>query len=321
MTHPDPIAFKFHFGAVVAGMCVLPIAQAQNQFNVAVPPRGGGSYSATFHYEEVTRRRAPQALGGALIDMGDVTLRSAVLEFDYGLTDSLAVSVALPYVSNRYIGDTPHDPSRLQNDHGERLLDDGTYHGNWADWNVGLRYLWKTDPIAITTYLGYHSPASDYPLFTLTAAGTQRSGVDVGLNLGGRIPGPWKNLFWQAGYVYSYMEKTRPEGSESHRVNHSVANLQVGYRIDPQWSLLTTWRYRNTHHALQMPRDFNPPFTDDLFYYHDQLFPIEQSVFQVELAYQINDHYAATLGYGRTLHVAFGQEIKGAASFGISRGF
>lgn len=300
---------------------IAPDSAAQNLFSVAVPAQGSGSVGLSVLHADIHRAVAPPSQGGGFRELGDITLRSATLEVDYGLTDRLALSASLPFKSNRYIGDNPHDPSRLQNDHGERLRDDGRYHGNWGDWGLGLRYQWLREPIAITPFVAVHWPSNTYPIYTLTAAGTRQKAVDLGANFGGPVPGPWRNLYWQFGYAYTFVEKTRPINLPAHRVNHSIASFELGYLIDPQWSMHATWRYRRAYNALTPPQDFNFNFTNDLWYYHDQLFPLEQSVFQLALNYRFNDRYTLSGSLGKTVHVAFGSEIERALTLGISRGF
>jgi hypothetical protein len=296
-------------------------ALAQTQGSLGVPAQGHGTASIVVYHAKAHRRVLPDAFGGGLVEQGDVTQRSVTLALDYGLTDRLALDVTLPFKSNRYDGSTPHDPSRLVDDHGERLIDDGHYHGGWGDWGVGLRYLWRAEPVAITPFVSLYVPSSEYPIFTAAARGTRQRRLDVGVNVGGRFPGALRNLTWQAGYAYSYMEKTRPDNSPDHRVNHSIVSVQLGYAASPQWSYSLGWRYRKTHGALSMPQDFNFPLTDDLFYHHDQLFGLEQGIVEAGTAYQWNDRYTLFASYGRTNHVAFGQEIERALGFGISRSF
>src|SRR5688572_31961683 len=97
-------------------------AQAQTQTSVGVPGKGHGA--VTFSLGQVTadRRAVPRALGGGLTHLGEITLRGALIEFDYGITDRLAFNALLPYKSNRYVGNTPHDPRTLLDDHGEPFL-------------------------------------------------------------------------------------------------------------------------------------------------------------------------------------------------------
>jgi hypothetical protein len=306
---------------LVAVAGCFPVAQAQTQTSIGVPEKGHGSVSIAVLHAVVNRVAVPFAPGGGYLEIGEKTLRSTTLEIDYGLGNRLALTASIPFMSNRYVGDRPHDPRTLQNPHGEGFLDDGAFHSGWSDWGLGLRWLWRTEPVAITPFVSYHRPSHDYPIFTGTAFGTRQWRVDLGVNAGARLPGPIHNLYMQAGYAYSYVEKTKPNDLPSHRVNHSVLSLELGYLITPRVSTSLAWRYRKTHGALSFPQDFNFPFTDDLYYYHDRLFPLEQSVLNLGVNYQLNDRYSLSLGLGRTLRVAFGHDIKRALSIGITRGF
>ena len=96
-------------------------AAAQTQGKIGVPERGRGTMGVTLQHITITER----AFEGASQEFGEITLRSAYFELDYGLTDRLALELTLPYKSNRYVGDQPHDPSLLLNDHGEIFRDDG----------------------------------------------------------------------------------------------------------------------------------------------------------------------------------------------------
>jgi outer membrane receptor protein involved in Fe transport len=100
-----------------------------------------------------------------------------------------------------------------------------------------------------------------------------------------------------------------------------LPSLELGCLVTPRLSTSLGWRYRRTHGALTFPQDFNPPFTDDLYYYHDRLFPLEQSVLNLGIGYQLSDRWSLSVGYGRTLRVAVGHDIKRALSVGIVRGF
>ena len=304
--------------ALLGGMAT---AQAQTQTSVWVPGKGHGA--VTFSVGEVVADQAavPPALGGGLTHFGEVTLRGALLEFDYGITDRLAFNALLPYKSNRYVGDRPHDPRQLLDGHGEPFLDDGSYHSGWADWGVGLRYLWLTEPVAITPFLTFYHPINDYPIFTQTAFGTGQWRIDLGVNFGGRIPGPLRNLYWVGGYAYSHVEETQINNNPNHRVNHSVAHFELGWFATPRLTASVAWRYTRAHDGLMPPGDFNFPPIDDLWYYHDQLFALEQTTVDFGLGYQINDHYALDFNYGRTVHVVMGKKIKHALSVGLTYNF
>ncbi|MGH8029473.1 MAG: hypothetical protein ACREO3_06020 [Arenimonas sp.] len=211
---------------MVAWLALAAPVAAQTQTSAGVPGRGEGVVGATFVYARISERTVPEIAGGGLAEFGEVTLRTAWLHADYGLTDRLAISAWVPFKSNRYSGNFPHDPRvDLDDNHGEDFLDDGRYHGSWGDWGVGLRWQWLAEPVVITPLVSFHHPMRDYPLYTETQAGTGQWRLDVGANFAGRFPRRLRNLTWEAGYAYSYMERTEPDDAPARRVNHGVLSL------------------------------------------------------------------------------------------------
>jgi hypothetical protein len=298
------------------------VSLAQTQSNVQVPARGTGSFGVTYQQISISERE----LVVVRENFGKVTLRSAYFEVDYGLTDRLALSVTLPLKSNRYVGDFPHDTRLLANDHGEEFLDDGDYHTNWGDLGVGVRWLWRqSDRLALTPFVGYYTPSNEYPLFTETQAGTGQWRFDAGLNAAGRIGAPGRNLYWQAGYAYSYLETTRPSDAPSRRVNRSHVSFELGWNATPRLMPYVTLTYNTTHGAIELT-EFRVPlspelFATDEFYYHDQLLPWEQRTWAVGTRYLLSKQVNLHMSYGRSGKVDFGHFYEPAFTFGFSRGF
>jgi len=292
-------------------------ATAQTQRYVSVPGRGAGSYGVTLQLVEMTERE----LIVVRENFGKVTSRSAYFEFDYGLTDRLALTATIPLKSIRYTGSQPHDPSLLANDHGEVLLDDGQFHTNWGDVGASLRWLWlDSERIALTPFVGYYTPSNDYPLYTETQAGRGQWQLDVGLNAAGPLGPRRLNMYWRAGFAYSYMEKVRPTDAPSRRVNRTTLSAEFGWQVTP---LLTTYLALNDSRALnglQLP-EFVNPLVSDQFYYHDQLLPWEQTTWSFGANYSLSDRMGMTMSYGRSGPVEFGHFYEPAISFGVTYGF
>lgn len=292
-------------------------ATAQIQRNVSVPSRGAGSVGVTLQLVEMTERE----LIVVRENFGKVTSRAAYFEFDYGLTDRLALTATLPLKSIRYTGSQPHDPTLLANDHGEVLLDDGQYHTNWGDFGLSLRWLWlNTDRLALTPFVGYYAPSNDYPLYTETQAGRGQRRFDVGLNAAGPLGPPRINMYWRAGYAYSHMEKVRPTDAPSRRVNRTTLSLEFGWQVTPLWTTYLALNDSRTLNGLQLP-EFTGIFVSDQFYYHDQLLPWEQTTWSVGANYSLSDRVGMTMSFGRSGPVEFGHFYEPAFSFGLSYGF
>ena len=72
--------------------------------------------------------------------------RTVFLNFDYGLSDRVALTVGLPYKAGKFEGPGGHDPHTLYNDHGFDSIDDGDFHSGWQDWRIALRYQMRAAP-------------------------------------------------------------------------------------------------------------------------------------------------------------------------------
>jgi hypothetical protein len=306
----SPVAFGAL--AVVAG----GQAFAQTQTSVGVPGRGSGLVEVTLQHITITERE----LKFVREEFGEITLRSAYFNLDYGLTDRLALRLVVPFKSNRYRGDQPHDPGLLDNPRGETLLDDGHYHSNWGDWGGDLRYLWLTEPVAVTPFIGHYWPSNDYPLFTETQAGTRQWWIAAGANIGGRL---WRvhNAYWQAGYAYSYKQKTRPTDAPSRRVNSSRLSTELGWMASPRLTVYGTLSRVKPHNALTLPDDFTGiPFNDQWFW-HDQLLAWEYTTWSLGASWKMGDRISVSIGYGRSLDVKFGHIYDDAWTASFSQGF
>ena len=302
--------------AILLAGVSLP-GMTQTLRSVGVPGRGAGSVGVTLQYVEMTERE----LIVVREKFGKVTSRSAYFEFDYGLTDRMALTATLPLKSIRYAGPYPHDPSLLRNDHGEILLDDGAFHTNWGDLGLSLRWLWRNRPLyALTPFVSYYTPSNDYPLYTETQAGRGQWRVDAGMNAMGSLGPPRLNMYWRAGYAYSYLEKVRPTDAPSRRVNRSTLSLELGWQATPLWTTYLVVNDSRTHNGLYLP-EFIDPFVSDQFYHHDQLLPWEQTTWSLGAGYTLSDRIGMTMSYGRSGSVEFGHFYQPAISVGLEYGF
>jgi hypothetical protein len=308
--------------AIAIGCLCAADACAQTMTLVGVPPQGHGAVALTSQFVEIRERTVPRLFGGGVHEFGQIVRRTLLLEIDYGLTDRLALNLALPYRSNRYRGDFPHDPRLLLDDHGQRFLDDGEYHSTLGDFGASLRWQWLLDPVAVTPFVGAYVPTHDYPLFTETQAGTRQWQVDVGVNAGGRFGR--SNFYWQGGYAYSYLQETRPRGFRARRVNHGTSSAEFGWIASPSLTLRVNLSHRDTYGGLVFPDEFSaPPDTerDDLYYYHDQLFQWESTTASLGAQWRAGDAWVFSFDYGRTVGLEWGHKIRHAITAGASRSF
>ena len=297
--------------AALAMAAIAPLAHAQRA-DAWVPAKGHGAVSAA--YQQLYVRYHSRSDGSKDIP-GTIRDRSVFLEVDYGLTDRLALDVGIAYKSNRYHG-RPHPVLPDDHDHDEPFIDDNRYHGGWADWNLGLRYQWRSDPWAITPYISYGVPARDYPTYAHSAAGLGQKRTELGVNLGHRFGPPLQNLYFQGGYGYAFMEVV-----DHRRVNHSILSLELGYFLTPRLTGRVTVVGQKTHNGLEFPQDYPPGVDPEQQFHHDQNLRNDYINVGAGIDYHFNDRYTGFANAGRSVWGENTHLVDYALTVGISRGF
>src|SRR5882762_10276223 len=134
-------------GAVCGFGTVQAFAQA------TVPARGEGSVSVV--YQNVDFRGHINFLGQR-IPNGAAHSQTVLFEVEYGLTDNLAISVGLPYVTAKYTGQGPACPLCAASPLGFHAgpNDDGLYHGALQDFRIDLRQNIFRRPLILTPSIG-----------------------------------------------------------------------------------------------------------------------------------------------------------------------
>lgn len=292
-------------------VCVLaPFAINAQQNSAWLPNKGQGVISIA--YQDLYIHYHTDSQGRKLVP-GTIDNHSIFLTLDYGLSDRWALSVGLPYKSNRYQG-KPHPP--VIDNHGEQFVDDGDYHGGWGDWGLGLRYRWRNGPWAVAPFVAYGSPSHDYPTYAHSAFGTGQRRLELGINAGHRFGPPLQNLYLQGSYGYSFMQVV-----DHRRVNHSSVHLELGYFLTPRLSAQLVLVGQKTHNGQEFPGDYPPPRNTEHFFHHDQNLRNDYVNIGAGLSYRLNDRYALFANYGHTVWGENAHLIDHAITVGVSRGF
>ena len=294
-----------------------------------VPGKGQGSLSLLYMQKQSTKLTNAD---GSFDPFGKVIDRTLYLTLDYGLTDRLAISAGLPFQSNRYSGNDPHDPRAFPFPNDQRFLDDGHFHAGWADWSVALRYQFHPRQFLITPFIGYSRPSHDYTFFAHSALGTQQWALQAGVHIGKWFPPPWQNAYWQLGYAYTFEQSTKhldqlanQQLADNRHVNHGALSLRLGYNFTPRLDGHVLIEHSNSYgNGVNATQDFGNPDGSPNFnniFYHDQLLLARYTRASVGLDYQLNDRYQLSVVYGRTLSAANAHFWDYETTFGISRSF
>jgi hypothetical protein len=240
------------------------------------------------------------------LDRGHVRSHAFVVDGDVGLTDSLAVTAALGFVTARYRGDFPED---------ERF-DDAQFHGSVQDVLLGARYTMRHGVWAFTPFTGFTFPARDYVVLAHAAQGLGLDMLEIGITVGRVLEadGAAKG-YLQGTYGYAFTE--RP--IEDVPLNRSRAAMEAGYFIG-RFSLqgFTTWRL--VHGGIEWA-DLSPAHHHaDHLRGHDQAAATREWRYAAGVSIQLTDVMSIDMSYGDLLWGANTHDAR-ALSVGWTWGF
>jgi hypothetical protein len=178
---------------------------------------------------------------------GSIRVNTVVLGLTYSFTDRLAAGASVPYVSARYDGKFPNNVS------GFEVVDDGSYHGNFTDLRLDLRYNLLREPAMVTPFFSAIIPTQDYPTFGQSSPSSGLEQYLVGVSMGRRLDPILDAGFVQLRYSYAFVEEVL---GISH--DRSNADLEIGYFLTPSLGISATGSYQITHGGLDIPAPDTP---------------------------------------------------------------
>lgn len=216
------------------------------------PPAGQGTVwlaGQTLHTDAHT------IADGTRLNNIDIRANTATLGVDYGLTDRLALTISLPYVSTQLNSGNPHPGARV---------DDGTSHGAATDLSMEVRYKVVDSAVVLTPLFGVSLPTRDYATMGHAAHGRGLNEYFAGFDFGHHATAISPYLFVSGEYVYTYVERIADDVT----VDRSNANLQLAYLLTPRLTVRASTTWQNTHGGLNFPLT---GAAREHFHQHDQL--------------------------------------------------
>lgn len=263
--------------AVLASILTLASTAAFAQ--AWTPPAGATSVWLTAQ----TMHADAHTLGtGRLVHNIDLHAHSLTASVDYGITDRLAMSVSLPYVTSRYRGPVPHVGS---------IVDDGNYHGAISDLDLELRFKAIDRAFVLTPYVAGLWPTHNYSTLGHATAGRGLTEYAVGVESGHEAAWLAPGIFLGAGYGYTFVEKVHDDIS----VNRSNADLRLTYYLSPRWSVSAASHWQRTHGGLDLP--LSPTDTHDHSQHHDQMLRADYWRASAGLGYAIRPNIELFAGW------------------------
>jgi hypothetical protein len=218
----------------IVPLCILASAPDLHA-QAWVSPMGEGSVTIAFQNMNVVNHLAGKTVNKA----GTIDTSTLLVDTSYGLTDRLSLDFAAPFVASKYTGTKPHPGSNIDN---------GSYHGTFADLRFAVRYNLTRRGIVLTPYVGTTTPSHDYVYFAHAAAGQRLTEFQIGTYVAKLFDRGIPNLFISGRYSYGFVEKVL---DISH--NRSSADLEVGYFFTPKFRAFGMTSAQYTHGGLDMP--------------------------------------------------------------------
>lgn len=208
-----------------------------------VPPKGEGTVSVTYQNYYATGHFDVQ---GRENKNGATHTKALVTELDYALTDTIGLTVTLPFVASKYTGAASYFVGPFETFPGP--LDDGPYHGAFQDVRIEIRRMFVAGPVTVTPLVGASFPTHDYETVGEAVPGRRRRELQLGASAEASLDPVLPGVAVHARYAYAAAE--RVQGFPATRSN---IDLEGGRAVTSRVGLrgLASWQIR--HKAPRPP--------------------------------------------------------------------
>ncbi len=220
---------------LAVGLLELVIAPPAVLAQAWVPAKGEGAVGVAVQQLNVKKHLASTTS----VDAGHINSVVLLADMTYGLTDKVAVDVAIPFVSSRYAGSRPHPNT---------TIDDGTFHSSFTDFRMSVRYNVTRKGAVITPYIGSIVPSHDYAYYGHAAFGERLNELQVGAYAAKLFTRGVPRMFVSSRVAYSFVEKVQ---DVSH--NRTTGDLEVGYFLTPSFRVFGMATAQHTHGGIDLP--------------------------------------------------------------------
>jgi hypothetical protein len=221
--------------AAVLAVLLLPASAAAQAFT---PPARVGS--VTFAWQWIDNTGHIDS-GGKILPFGKSVTTSVLAEVDYGLTERLAATVAVPFVFARYKG--PNVPPSADGPD-----DCFCWHQSFQDFSIAGRYRFGDDFWGLTPHVRVIIPSHNYPYQGEAVVGPNLNQVLLGINGFWQLAAVLPKATIQAGYNFAVVEKA---GDEL-RPNRSNLSMSFGYPLASSLYVHGGALLQKTHNGLPL---------------------------------------------------------------------
>jgi hypothetical protein len=224
----------------------LASAPARVLAQAFTPPQGLAAVTLSWQYVDNTGHRFSD---GFFLKRGQSVTTSADLEVDYGVTDRLGATLAIPYVFAKYTGAMP-PPSGLPVDTC------GCWHSALQDVSLAARYRFGTEAWAVTPIVRFVLPSHGYDYRGEAVVGRRLKEAQVGVSGAARLAGTQDRASIQSTYVYSFVEKPLDDIP----INRSNGFFELGYAVKRWLYVRADATWQRTHGGLRAGSVTGHPF-------------------------------------------------------------
>jgi len=251
------------------------------------PAQGEGTVSVQFQDAFIKYHQLPTVR----LDRGHIRGETLMVDFTYGITDRVAVSVSLPWVASKYNGDRPH----------QTAIDNGSYNSAFQDFRFDVRYNLSRKGLVFTPFVGTILPTHGYEYFAHSAVGRNVRELQVGANWATLLDPVLPGLFLQGRYSYGFAERIL---DISH--NRSNLDLEVGYFVKPEFRVFAVGAGQLTHGGVDLYGNSLLTLGPILYRHHDQI--ARDNILNVGAgaAYDLTESFGV---YGSVMHTVAGRNI------------
>jgi hypothetical protein len=185
-----------------------------------VPPKGQGTLSLIYQNYYVIGHF--DAKGHENVN-GATHAKAVVAEVDVGLTDTLGLTVSLPFIATKYTGPSEYFVGGIATHPGP--LDDRTYHGAFQDLHVELRRASSLGAVAIAPMAGVTLPTHAYETEGEAVVGRHRRELQAGAAAGADLNSILPRTYVHGRYTLSAAERL-------HGFSSVKSNVEVETGVD-----------------------------------------------------------------------------------------
>ena len=202
-----------------------------------VPPEGEGTVSVTYQNYYVTGHF--NILGQENTN-GATHAKAMIAEVDFGLSDTIGLTVTLPFIATKYTGPEEYVVGGIPTHPGP--LDDRKYHGAFQDVRVEARRVCFAGPIAFAPLVSVSIPTHDYETHGEAVAGRHRRELQVGATAGADL-----NRLLPRTYVYGRYSLAAAERMHGFPSLKSNVDVEGGVEVTARIGLrgLASWQIRH----------------------------------------------------------------------------